>query len=139
MTAQIDKLVLRYTNHDEYLNCYWTDGLTRVRCNGKSGFINKYGHEVIKCQYEDCYDFMEGLAAAKKNGKWGFIDTIGNLVIDFTYDDIVYYGFSDGFAGVKKDGKFGLIDKNGNVVIPFVYDGILDFNRCYVNVMRDGF
>ena len=82
---------------------------------------------------------MEGLAAAKKNGKWGFIDTIGNLVIDFTYDDIVYYGFSDGFAGVKKDGKFGLIDKNGNVVIPFVYDGILDFNRCYVNVMRDGF
>ena len=57
------------------------EGLARVKKNGKYGYINKEGEEVIKCQYDDASNFHEGLAAVKKNEKKYYIDNLGNELV----------------------------------------------------------
>lgn len=47
--------------------------LLKVVLNGKHGYINKNGKEIIKPQFEQAYNFSEGLACVKLNGKWGII------------------------------------------------------------------
>ena len=49
------------------------EGVAYVSVNGKGGFIDKSGKEVVPLKYEDGRSFKEGLAAVKLNGKWGFI------------------------------------------------------------------
>lgn len=69
MVQQTDKLVLRYTSIEEQ-DYFWSCKMLPVKCNGKYGFIDVMGYEVIPCQYEGYHYFSEGMAAVKKNGKW---------------------------------------------------------------------
>ena len=90
--------------------------------NGKYGFVDKQGKEVIPYKYEYVRWFSEGLAGVKYSGKCGFIDKAGNEVIPFKYDDA--WNFSaqlDGLAKVKHNEKYGFIDKTGAVIVPIVY------------------
>ncbi len=48
-----------------------------VQLNGKWGFINKEGKEVIPCKYDVAFEFNEGLALVQLNGKFGYIDING--------------------------------------------------------------
>lgn len=118
---------------------YFNEGLSKVSLNGKSGFINNKGHEVIPLKYENSeFDmsivtgsntdfFSEGLAKVKLNGKWGFIDKSGVAVIPIIYDKIE--AFRDGLSRVTKDGKKGYINKAGLIIIPFdKYDHIGQFS-----------
>lgn len=65
-------------------------GLTRVMKNGKYGYIDRSGNEVIPCIYEDGHDFQYNLhtTAVKKNGKWGIVDKSGKVITNFVYDKI---------------------------------------------------
>lgn len=56
-----------------------------VRLNGKYGYIDPEGRQIIPLQYEDFVNFSSGLAAVKKNGKWGFINKRNQVVIAFRY------------------------------------------------------
>ena len=98
------------------------DGLALVELNGKCGFVDKSGKEVIPCVYDFAWGFSDGLARVWLNGKWGFIDKSGKQVIPCVYDDA--WEFSDGLARVWLNGKWGFIDKNGKEVIPCVYDNV---------------
>ena len=40
----------------------FSEGLARVCREGKYGFVDKTGREVVSCQYDDAGDFSEGLA-----------------------------------------------------------------------------
>ena len=64
-----------------------------MQLNGKWGFIDKTGTNVIACKYDDIRNFSEGLAAVQLNGKWGFIDKTGSNVIDCNYDDTIGFEF----------------------------------------------
>jgi outer membrane protein OmpA-like peptidoglycan-associated protein len=75
---------------------------------GKHGFINYKGEEVIPCQFETVSGFFDGLSTAKKGKKFGYIDKSGKVVIDFKYNYAI--PFYDGKATV--DFK-SVIDKNG--------------------------
>ena len=78
---------------------YSENGLAFVENNeGKYGFVNEVGEEIIPCQYEDVSEFFEnGLAAiANEEGKWGFIDGKGKEIIPCQYDVIGGY---KGIAG----------------------------------------
>ncbi len=98
------------------------EGLARVKLNGKWGYINKIGKEVIPLKYDYLYAFREGLAEAELNKKWGFIDRTGKEIIPIKYD---YLGFfKEGLAKVKLNGKWGFIDKTGKEVIPIKYDEV---------------
>ena len=104
--------------------------------NGKIGFIDKSGNEVVPCKYDWAYGFSEGLALVRLGGKWGFIDKSGNEVVPCKYDyaDI----FSEGLAYVELDGKYGFIDKSGNEVISCKYDGAISFSEGLAIVYLDG-
>ena len=116
--------------------------------DGKWGYYNKQGEEVIKAMYDGVGNFYEGekLAAVELDEKIGFIDRAGNLIIPFEYDAGIEkiisdelkkkhvfpastISFKDGIALVIKKGKWGGIDEMGKEVIPFKYDFIGDFNE----------
>lgn len=99
----------------------YSEGLARVKLDGKYGYINLSKREVIEVKYTDAHDFSNGLAAVSENGKtWGYINSSGKKVIDFKLDDVK--DFDTKYACAKKNGKWGIVDKYGNTVVPFKYD-----------------
>lgn len=100
--------------------CSFCEGRARVVRNGKRGFIDQMGQEVVACKYEKARDFREGLSRVALKGKYGFIDMQGNLVVPCKYDDA--NDFSEGLARVKYKGKYGYVDAEGNEVIPCEFD-----------------
>ncbi len=139
---------LGYLNENGKITIYceglgdFSDGLARVKKNGKYGYIDTEGNIAIECEYEDACDFSEGLACVKKDGRYGYIDTNGNTIIDFKYYD-PYDGhprqpevgkFVDGVASVN-NGNYGYVDTKGNVVIDFKLPMARAFHdgRAFVN------
>lgn len=61
------------------------DNLIAVCKDGKWGFVNNEGKEIIAPKYKDAKSFSNGLAAVSDGKKWGFIDVAGNLVIDYLF------------------------------------------------------
>ena len=109
--------------------------LVRVRRNGKYGYVDKSGHEVIPCKYDYAGNFREGLAIFEKDDKWGYIDKKGREVIPCKYDRT--FNFSEGLAIVEKDDKWGFIDKEGREVIPCMYDAAGSFSEGLAYVKKD--
>ena len=94
----------------EYIEGY-VEGLAWVRLNGKYGFIDKSGTEVIPCKYDWAFSFSEGRACVQLNGKYGFIDKSGTEVTPCKYD--YANPFSEGLACVKLNEKLGTVNKSG--------------------------
>ena len=117
--------VLKISSKYQFIGNIKEYSYTRVKLNGKYGFIDKNGKEVIPCNYDGASIFNEGLAAIKLNGKWGFIDRDGIEVIPHRYEEV--YAFGEGFVAIKLNGKWGFIDKSGREVIPCKYDGTYCF------------
>ena len=96
------------------------EGLALVSKDGKYGFIDKMGNEVIPCIYdfseEVDLNFHDGLALVYQGGKCFFINKEGKEAFPFNYN--YAKPFSDGLAAVGKGDKFGYIDTKGNEVIP---------------------
>jgi hypothetical protein len=97
----------------------FSDGLAWVALNGKYGFIDKTGKEVIPLKYDSAYDFSGGLAVIELDEKRGFIDKTGKEVVPPKYYSA--HSFSDGLALVTLNDKVGFIDMSGEEVIPCEY------------------
>ena len=93
----------------------FSEGLARVKQNGKWGFINTQGEVVVPCIYDGAMNFSEGLAHVEQNDKWGFINTKGEVVIPCIYDDAE--SFSEGIARVEQNGKCSIINTQGKVIV----------------------
>lgn len=125
----------------KYIVPFGNNKLTIATTEHLSGFIDRYGREIIPLKYNDVRPYHEGLAAVSLSGKniysgyWGFIDETGKEILPIKYNDVG--NFHEGLAWVCKanddkgfgfkGGKFGFIDKKGNVVIPFMYDDVSSF------------
>src|SRR5690606_23740353 len=102
--------------------------------NGKWGFIDKFGKEVVPCIYDNVSDgpskLKEGMAMVKLNDKWGFVDEFGEEVVHCLYEDVS--DFNEGLARVKINGRYGFVNKRGKEIIPCVYYLIECFfeNNC---------
>ena len=85
--------------------------------DGKWGYINSDGEEIISCKYEGASSFSEGLACvyvSKNNQSVEFIDEKGNVVINgfFGYGYYAPLGFTNGKCFVfDKDENELWIDK----------------------------
>jgi len=57
----------------------FAEGLAAVELtvNGKKGFIDKTGKEVISLKYDSAHSFSKGLAEVTLNGSSGFIGRDG--------------------------------------------------------------
>ena len=107
---------------------YFYEGLACVEGeNGKCGYIDKTGKEVIPCIYENAGAFQDGLAGIIMDGKHGYIDKAGTVIVPCIYDPDPYDGYSwypgfkNGYAIVARNKKWGIIDKTGKEVIPCIY------------------
>lgn len=84
---------------------------------GKWGYVDASGKEVIGPRFVWAEEFSEGLAAFESDeGKHGYIDETGRVVIEPRFDN--WTDFSEGLAAVSVDFAWGYIDKTGAWAIP---------------------
>jgi hypothetical protein len=100
--------------------------------NGKWGYIDTKGNEVVPCKYDDIGEFSEGLAAVKEGDKWRYVDKTGKTILKLDKKYQTVNEFSEGLAHVGYD----FIDKTGKVVISltdkdgsFIYHGARAFHN----------
>ena len=125
--------------------------------NGKYGFMNEEGKEIIPCKYDNAHAFQKnGLAAVAKiverdsQGrdlfKWGYINRKGKEVISLKYDEISEARFEEnGLCAVAKEGElskagdiiyfWGFINEEGEEVIPCQYSEVR-FDRWNCDGLR---
>ena len=94
----------------------YSEGMAAVEKNGRWGFIDQKGREIVRPQYQDVLSYGESRAAVKKDGQWGFVDKRGKETVKPQYDNV--WSYKDGRATVEKDGKRHALDLNGNEVSP---------------------
>lgn len=123
VTSQLSQGILKY---DELSSFH--EGLASVAKNGKHGYIDKLGNEIIPCIYDDARDFHNGFAIIEKNEKQALVDKDGNEIIPFSYDFIDGM-VSDSICIIRNDGKYGLIDIDGNVVVHPQYSEMHEINN----------
>lgn len=84
----------------------------RIKRNGKYGFINERGQEIIPPTYDDAGEFVAWelgfYAKVRLDGKQGFIDVNGETVVPIIYDDIT--GFLPVYFDTADEDLFGRIE-----------------------------
>lgn len=112
------------------------EGRAMVEIDGKYGFIDHNGKEVIECKYDYVGSFEEGRAPVLRDGEgWGYIDLDGNEVIECIYDDA--FIFEHGLGMVYRDGYYGFVDCDGFEVIECIYD-FAEMGDDSIYVEKDG-
>ena len=136
---EADELAKKYWNRDghDYGKYDWRDdfifnGLIKVRLDGKYGFINKDGEEIIPCKYEDADNFPDGLVKVKSAEGWGFVNEKGEEIISCKYEDAD--AFSDGLARVQSKEGWGFVNEDGEEIIPCKYEESRDFSEGLARV-----
>ena len=104
------------------------DGLARVQRDGKWGFIDKSGKEVIPCVWDDIYYFIDGLALVEQNEKYGFINLSNEVVVPCEFDAAIDFDGGDGIAAVCKSDDdqtlWAIIDNTGKFVTSFAFSEV---------------
>ena len=102
----------------------FNEGFSAVLKDGKWGYINTKGEQIVECKFDGVRGFNEGFAAVKKDGKWGYINTKGySVIFDKSKNEImevfdkVIDRSNNTFYLSRLGDKFGLLDENFSVVI----------------------
>lgn len=97
----VDPFKLIQKNTEE--SCY----VARVKKAGKYGYIDKEGHHITDCIFDEAFEFWDlGYAGVKVNDKWSIIDTSGHFVVYDKFDDIgSNYGLLKGFFASRRWGS----------------------------------
>lgn len=97
---------------------------------GKWGYMNRDGEEIIEPKYTAASFFSSGLASVCYKGKFGYIDSLENWII--TPSLKTTFDFHGALAPSFKDGKYGFIGKNGQMAMAHRYDSIHFKHWVYV-------
>lgn len=90
-------------------------GLIKIVNDGKEGFLNLKGIEVLTPKYSSIEDPVEGLFKVAIGDLYGFVDA--NTLKEVSPCRYTYiYSLQDGKYKVKIGQKEGYLDKNGNVI-----------------------
>ena len=139
----------QFGKYDEIYNFH--EGRACVRRNGKYGYIDIFGKEVVECKYDFADPFQEGLALVKEEDKYKFIDMGGRVAFEVD-GNLEFYGDKCGFSeGLCKVGnkidedcdydspkKFGFIDRTGRLVIGCQFENASNFHSGRALVWDDG-
>ena len=93
-----------------------------IKKDGKVGFINSLGYEIVAPKYDNVIGFYHGFAGVKKDGKWAFVNKQGKIIGNKSYDWIGY--FENGLAMVMNGKKMGFLNEQGAEVVPPKFDGL---------------
>ncbi len=122
--------------------CPYSDGLMAVKKDGKWGYVNDKGKEVIPCVYD-------GIRVGNPGYKYSLANSAINYPDSYTFDNILDWGdqsewafgaaCTEGYVVVKKDGAYGLLDSNNNTVIPFgVFENLTEVKDGKLFAKKDG-
>ena len=124
---EADRLAKKYWNGNgfdsgkyDWEDVFICNGFVKVKLDGKFGFINEDGVEIISCKYEDACGFSDGLARVKSEEGCGFINKDGEEITPCKYEDAD--AFSDGLAKVKSAEGWGFVNEHGEEIIPCKYE-----------------
>lgn len=88
-----------------------------VQNDGKWGWINLEGKEVIKVNYDAAEAFRKNIAFVRKGRNWTAIDRNGKQVLDDSYEEIKYLAleteqnaFFKTLIIAKQKGKYGILE-----------------------------
>lgn len=111
----------------------FTEGLAAFKKQGKWGFVDTTGKEVIPAMYEYLHGegFIKGTAFIKSNGKWGMIDKSGKEILSPRFDAVRPYG--EGYYTVILDEKENLISTDGKLFLPDWYTSVNRFCEGYAS------
>ena len=102
-------------------------GLSRVKKDGKVGYVTKDGVELIKVQYDEGLTFNEGYTAVRQGAKWQYLDSTGKTITEAIFDDAA--SFSQGLAAVQKNNLYGYINTAGQLIIPYSFSNAHNFSQ----------
>jgi hypothetical protein len=90
------------------MQVHFHEGLARVKLNGKAGFIDKTGKEIVPPKYDDdaCTGFQRRFGSGELNRKWGLIDKTGKEIVPPKYD--IAGDFQEGLAPIMTQWQTGL-------------------------------
>jgi len=131
---------------------YFSEGLAAVKLDGKWGYIDTTGNEVIPFQYDYAGGFYNGEAYVEigegDSAKIYFIDKTGKVVEELTLEEPgdpgeEEYYFSEGLLATQdgkwdNNGKYGFVDEDWNTVIEPKYDDAYNFDDGLAKVKIDG-
>lgn len=147
----------------------FTEGAMVVEIDGKYGFIDNKGKEIIPMQYDKVENFSEGLAAVTTGGVTRFIDKKGKTIFILPSKYDVVEGFKNGLAriclrpDVNSDEEInflttGFVNTTGKIIVGLKYgyntfresDGFCDYrdysgfseeiaNLCSKTTLKWGF
>ena len=122
----LDSYAQKWEKKYDYVdNCVC--GLSKVKKDGKIGYVNKEGVEIIKPQYADGLTFHEGYTAVKEGSKWLYFDSTGKSITEAIYEDAG--NFSEGLAFVSKNSLYGYINTTGELVVPCIFYNARNFSE----------
>jgi hypothetical protein len=99
----------------DHIGPYNKKGWAKVDRNGKVGYIDKSGVEVIECIYDEIFPFEKGRAKIIKAGKIGLVRETGEVFVEPKYD---YIGpFVNGLAIIIVGTKKGLLNESGEEIV----------------------
>ncbi len=124
------------------VNNRFHEGMASVAIDGKIGFINDKGVEIVPPKYDGVDEFADGLALVNlggkwpedpnapnvQGGKWGYIDKTGKEVIPLIYDEIRKFKNGKVVVSIGKypNRKAGMIDNTGKEIVPLKYKTLWD-------------
>jgi len=111
----------------------YENGLAKTFHNGKYGFIDLKGKEILPCIYEHIYYLGNNFFKISEKGKWGIINVTGREIVPCKHERIEY--FSDDFFKVSPSyEKTGIVNALGHELIPCKYHNIEIFDKNFFKV-----
>ncbi len=108
-------------------------GWTKVYHDGKVGYLDESGLEIIAPVYDSIGDFGEyctDMAIVTKDGLLGLVDTDGNEMAPPRYEMITKTDkFKMGWILVMKNKLYGYIDCSGEEIVKPIYSKIEELNN----------
>ena len=119
------------------------DGLVKVQRNGKWGYVDKSGSEIIPCEWDAIDNCTDCVAVVKKNRNYGLINKNNELVLPCEYTEaikIAEYNCFAFFKGIESDALVTVVNSSGKILttckmseLRNVDDRIFEDNRNGVN------
>ncbi len=105
-----------------YDSLVFSEGIAMVKLQSKYGFINLFGKQITKIEFDRATPFHNSIATVEKDGKVSYINPEGKLLINWIDKDVIVKSPPPGLYLVKVGDKYGFQTINGKRVIPAIYD-----------------
>ncbi len=133
LRTEYDALSRKQT--DEYFAL--RDGVLPVMKDGKYGFIDAEGNEVIAPQYALAMYPCEGIIRVRGENKlYGYVKTDGTVLVECKFDTATE--FSGGTATVSEGGRYYFINAEGEALGDERYLDATAFSGDFALVYKDG-